>query len=144
MALAILLGGLMAASRPALAQCRVSATPIAFGTYNVFSTSATDSTGSVVIRCNLTRLVLVSLGQGSSASYFPRTMRSGAVPPDYNIFTTSARTTIWGNGDGASDYVFAFAERRRDLTLVTYGRIPALQNVRAGDYSDTITVTVYF
>lgn len=135
----------------ALASCSVSATTIAFGSYNPFIASNTESTGTVTVACSLGGLLslLVSyeikLSTGGSGTYAPRRESSGANTLDYNLYTSNARTTVWGNGSGGTGtisdgYLLGLFTVTRNYTV--YGRVPALQNARSGAYSDSITVTV--
>jgi len=69
-------GGLLVAAT-AEAACTISITPVAFGTYNVFSGSADDATGQITYRCTAPRppLVQIHLGKGGAPSFNPRQMR---------------------------------------------------------------------
>lgn len=130
--------------------CTVTAADVSFGNYNPLSSSNTDSTGSVRVRCTL--LVAfggsytIALSTGSSGTYTQRTMRNGASNLGYNLFTTAARSVIWGNGTGGSSSVTRsfFALLFVDQTTTVYARIPPGQNVPGGVYSDTITATVTY
>jgi len=142
----------------------VSATGVAFGAYNRLSMASADSTGTVTAQCTGGGGLLsaenvsytIQLNAGSSGSFSPRMMASGANLLNYNLYTTSARTTIWGNGSGGTSTIggaftlgtcalFVLCSNETESRPHTvYGRIPAGQNVPAGSYSDTITVTVTY
>jgi spore coat protein U-like protein len=133
------------------ATCTIAATPVSFGSYNVFAAVATDSTGSLTFRCSGTGnsgnniSISIALGRGSSGSFTPRAMvlANGALA--YNLYQDAARTTIWGDGTGGTRaYVTGTAPRNRDTTVTIYGRIPAQQDVSAGSYADTVTATINF
>lgn len=135
----------------AVATCTVSATTVAFGSYNPFSSSPQDSTGDIAVSCTvggiLSLLVSydISLSSGGSGAYATRRMSSGANTLSYNLYTSSGRTTVWGNGTGSTaivsdGYLLGVGTTVRHYTV--YGRAPALQNVRSGAYLDSITVTV--
>jgi spore coat protein U-like protein len=145
--------------RPRLAfalgeSCSVSANSTAFGGYTPFNSSATDSTGNVRVTCTSPLFISVlvsytiSLSTGGSASYSPRAMASGAHTLNYNLYTNTARTTVWGNGTSGTSTVsdsyslVSFGSVSRDYPV--YGRIPALQNAFTGSYTDTITVTLNY
>jgi spore coat protein U-like protein len=98
---------------------------------------------------------VLTLSTGVSGSYASRRMANGANRLNYNLYTTAARTTVWGNGTGGSAIVPAYAAgfivingnqtRVFDSpNLTIHGRIPADQNAPQGNYSDTITVTLTF
>lgn len=134
--------------------CNVqSASNIAYGNYNPFSGSDIDVTGEIQVKCVATVGVLasinISLSTGSSGTYLPRTMKSGANALNYNLYTNSSRTTIWGDGSSGTSIItnnftlLALASFTTSDTV--YARLPAGQtNAAVGTYSDTITVTVDF
>lgn len=126
--------------------CTISATSVAFGSYNVFSTSADDSTGTVTYRCNSRASnIRITLSRGSSNTFSTRTMRKGSESLGYNLYTNAARTTIWGDGSsGTSVYTLANPPDNSNVSVTIYGRIPAGRDVSAGSYSDTIAATINF
>ena len=132
---------------PARAACTISSTPLVFGTYNVFAVTPLDSTGSVTLHCTATdKDIVITLDRGGAPTFNPRRMLNGAEQLDYNLYLDAARTTIWGDGTGGTQ---TFANHNpqgnnRDIVLPIYGRIPAGQDVRAGTYTNTITVTIQF
>ena len=133
--------------------CSVSATTLAFGGYNPFSSSPLDSAGDIAVSCSLGGLIslLVSyeikLATGGSGTYSPRRMSNGANTLNYNLYTSSGRGTVWGNGTGSTgtvsdQYLLGVGTTVRHYDV--YGRVPALQNARAGGYLDSVTVTVEY
>jgi spore coat protein U-like protein len=130
--------------------CTVTATGVAFGTYDTLAPTANDAAGSVRVRCTLLIALsgsfTIDLSPGASGSYAGRTMRNGAQVLPYNLYTNAARTQVWGNGTvGSARVTRSFAGLLVvDRTVPIYGRIPSRQNVRAGAYSDTIVVTVTY
>jgi spore coat protein U-like protein len=133
-------------AKPARAACTVSATGVAFGTYNVFSTTPLDSTGTVTYTCQRgDARITVALGTGSSGTYTTRTMRQGSQTLNYNIYTSTAFSGLWGNGTGGTYYWYdPDPPDNRAVAITMYGRIPAQQDVSAGVYTDTIQVLVNF
>lgn len=131
---------------PAQAACTVSATPVAFGPYDVFALAHDDAVGTITYRCTLLQLnVRISISRGSSSTFAPRTLRSGSELLSYNIFRDSARTQIWGDGTGGTSiYSILIPPWNQDVVLTMYGRIPAEQDARVGAYADTVVVTVEF
>lgn len=150
LALVLLLSPMGAAH--AVANCSVSATTVAFGGYNPFSATPLDSTGDIAVSCSLGGIIslLVSyeikLATGGSGGYSPRRMSNGANTLNYNLYTTSGRGTIWGNGSSSGtvsdSYLLGIGTTVRHYGV--YGRVPALQNARSGGYLDSITVTVEY
>jgi spore coat protein U-like protein len=133
--------------------CTATATTVAFGTYNPMSATAATSTGSISVRCTATGSpetvsLVVSLSTGLSGTYTPRRMFSGANPMDYNLFFSTAYTQIWGDGTAGTFRGTASITPRpgnpATATGTIYGRVPALQNVAAGSYLDSIVMTVTY
>jgi spore coat protein U-like protein len=135
----------MAASA-AQASCSASTSGVGFGTYDWQSAVSDDSAGSVSINCTGEGFLLfptVSLSTGSSGSFASRRMTNGASNLQYNLYTDSARTSVWGNGSAGSSTVSVpvfFGSGSRTI----YGRMPIGQQVPSGTYSDTIVVTVEY
>ena len=126
---------------------QVTATNLNFGNYNAASPSATTANMAVTVRCvraiDTLPAFVVSLSIGSSSTYTPRTMTSGANTLQYNIFNQAAFTTIWGDGTGGTA-TRSYGGGGNAAVGTGYGRIPAGQYVAAGSYADTITVTVTY
>lgn len=126
--------------------CTISVTSVAFGTYNVFTTTAVDSTGTITYQCNSKATnISISLSDGSSTTYSPRTLRKGSEILQYNLYSDAARTTVWGDGTaGTSVYTDANPPNNSNVSVTVYGRIPAQQDVSAGSYTDTVSAVINF
>ena len=129
--------------------CTISATGVAFGAYDPRAAGPDDGTGSIVLLCHPnTSSPSIALSSGGSGSLSMRRMASGTTPLNYNLYTSSSRTIVWGDGSGGTATVTppdgGVSGGRRRFSADIFGRIPALQNVRAGTYVDTIVVTVTF
>ncbi len=126
----------------------VSVSAVAFGSYNVFDSNHLDSIGMFTYRCDdvtPSDSIVIQLSSGSSSTFPTRTLTQGSYELDYNLYLDAARTTIWGDGtSGTSQYGPIVPADGSNVSLSVYGRIPAGQNARAGDYSDTVIVTVIF
>ena len=128
--------------------CSINAVgAVAFGVYDYLNPNPTDSAGTITYTCAgpgglLGGSAVVTLSQGSSGTYAQRTMVSGANVLGYNVFTDAARTQVWG--DFTAGTSVGFAPVGKNLSLPVYGRMPPGQNVAAGSYSDTLTVTFFF
>ncbi len=134
----------------ALSQCTVSATPMGFGNYDIFSTQPLDTAGTVTINCT-SDIVKANLTAGPSQTsgiFNPRQMkRSGGTDLlNYNIFTDVARTIIFGNGTGGTADIGLRRPTGKPAPwsqiINIYGRIPTGQDVSVGSYSDTLTITL--
>jgi spore coat protein U-like protein len=121
-----------------------SEAPVSFGTYDVFAEHPNNNgVGNLVIRCSGGNgPFVVTLSTGQSNNYVSRLMRSGSNALNYNLYTSTARTVIWGNGSGGSSTVSV--SKNNTWTLSIFGHIPAGQDAAVGIYTDNINVTVYF
>jgi spore coat protein U-like protein len=149
---------LFAARLAPAADCSASATSVMFGVYDTSLATPTDSTGSLTVSCSYTPsggastvLYTVGLSSGNGSTAAQRWLASGADRLYYNLYTDAARLIIWGDGTAGSTLVSGSlkpgpgvgnATRTEDYTV--YGRIPARQDVDAGDYRDTIVFTLTF
>lgn len=139
--------GALSAAATAEAACTISTTAVSFGSYNVFSASPDDGTGQITYRCTAPRppLVTIQLDKGGAPSFNPRQMRMGSEVLNYNLYLDSTRTTIWGDGTGGSQaYSQSSPQPNQNINVNVYGRIPAGQDVSAGNYSATVTATIFF
>jgi spore coat protein U-like protein len=151
---------LLSASAPAsalctlLCACSASTTAVAFGAYNPLATAHLDISGAVRVRCGGVLGLFVpyeiELGKGSyGASHASRLMANGSQRLQYNLYTDSARMTVWGDGSGGSqtlsDSVTIVLLGGTSNDHPVYGRIPRGQtSLPPGAYSDTVTVTVTY
>jgi spore coat protein U-like protein len=72
-------------------------------------------------------------------------MVSGGNELVYNLYTSAARTTVWGDGSGATSTVSGVgAGLLTASTHTVYGRIGVNQDANPGSYSSTVTVTLTF
>lgn len=130
---------LLAASAAASAACDVTAQGVSFGNYDPMSATALDGVGNVHLSCTLlSTFVTVSIGPGGG-TIADRRMIAGATQLHYNLYSDASRLVVWGEG---SESVGATVLLSSDLPV--YGRIPALQNVTAGMYLDSVTVTITY
>lgn len=128
--------------------CSVTTTPVNFINYDVFSLSPTYSTGIVTVNCNnpdRTPIpVNISINSGGSGTFNPRQMRAatGTDRLNYYLFTTASRTVIWGDGSSGTSTVTNVVSRNAIWNATIFGMLPPRQNLRAGNYNDSLLVTV--
>ena len=128
------------------AQCNATAATLGFGSVNPLS-SQVDATTSITVNCTKTSAYTVGLDPGTSAgsTIAQRIMANGADSMLYNLYTNSARTSVWGNSAGSW-----LSGTGGGLTIpqawTVYGRIaPGQTNLAAGSYQENaITVTVTY
>jgi spore coat protein U-like protein len=135
----------MGISATVLSACVVTANSLAFGNYNPTSATATDATATFDVLCTAGTSYSVGLNAGTKAgaTVTTRQMSSGANALSYSLYSDSGRNTNWGNTPG-TDTPSPTTAGVLPSTFTVYGRIPAQQNVQAGSYTDTVTITVSY
>lgn len=129
----------LAAAPAGAATCSVSPQGVSFGNYDSLNPAPLDGVGNIHVSCDTTVSFTVALGPGSG-SVDQRRMISGADQLEYNLYTNSSRTLVWGDGISGSDV----SVTGETVDLPVYGRIPARQNVPAKIYADAVTVTISY
>ena len=130
----------------AQAACSLTSTTILFGSYDIFSSTPLDTLGQIIFRCgNSDHNISISIDKGGAPTFDPRRLLNGASTLNYNLYLDAARTTIWGDGTGGTQNFFVQnPANNQDIRIPLYGRIPAGQGTSAGNYSNTLTVTINF
>lgn len=137
--------GTMGISAIVLSACVVTSNSLAFGNYNPTSASPTDATSTFDVLCTAGTSYSVGLNAGTKAgaTVTTRQMSSGGNVLSYSLYSDSSRSTNWGNTPG-TDTPSPTTAGVLPSTFTVYGRIPAQQNVQAGSYADTVTITVSY
>ena len=135
---------LCAGAERAEAACTLSATAVAFGTYDVFQAGPTDSTGTITYRCgNSDHDIRIAISAGSG-TFSNRTLKRVSENLVYNLFY-GGFTQVWGDGTGGTTTYFENnPPNNKDVVLTVYGRITAGQDVSVGNYTDTVVVTLEY
>jgi len=130
------------------AQCTVSTIGVNFGSYDPLSPMPADSTGVIDIDCTRSERVAIGIGASpNSGGFNPRRLRqaSGLDFLDYNLYTESDLARIWGDGSQGTSIVYENAKKKKKLSILpVYARAPAGQDVHAGQYSESLLVTINF
>lgn len=127
-----------------LDDCSVTATDLAFGNYSASTGAPVDATSTIQVTCTPGSAYTVLLDGGTTAAdVTARAMTDGTHNLLYGLYTTSGRTTVWGDGTGGTATQSGSGNGSAQ-SLTVYGRIPAGQFVAGGSYRDTIGVTVNF
>jgi len=132
--------------------CTLASTPLVFGAYDVFSPASLDSSATLVLTCSRfggPQNVAVSIGIGAGVhggANAGRKMRAGSGQLlGYSLFRDAGRTAAWGDVVGLNTFTQTLAvpnQSSAQLSVTVFGRIPPAQDVPAGVYSDSVTVTV--
>lgn len=129
--------------------CSASATNMAFGAYDPLSATPLDSTSTISVTCTKNTAFTVALNPGvtTGATLAQRLMGNGTDFMQYNLFTTAARSTIWGDGTGATGTGSGTGVNlATPVALTVYGRVPTGQSTLSpGTYTETtITATITY
>lgn len=123
------------------ASCTVSAANLAFGTYD--RTLGTTGTTTITSNCTLATSYTLALDFGGAADVNSRVMDGpNSETLSYQLTQDVAGLVPWGtvaDGDEVS-----LVGTGLDVPTIVYGQIASGQNVEAGSYSDTVTVTLTF
>ena len=122
--------------------CTLNVTGVNFGSYDVFNNSALDTTGNIDVNCPRGVGYSMALTAGGG-THTQRVMNSGAHRLNYNLYTAANRAVVWGDATSGTVTVNGTGIGG-SVNHAVYGRIPALQNVHAGSYSDIIIVELTF
>jgi spore coat protein U-like protein len=121
--------------------CSVTAEPLSFGTVTALDT-AIDASSPSTVKCTPGASYTVALDYGlNSGATTQRKLlsTSSAATVDYLLYSNAARTAAWG---GATMVTGTGNGSAQPMTI--YGRVPVQAAVAAGDYKDTVTVTVTY
>ena len=122
--------------------CTINITGVNFGSYDVFSNAASDSTGNIDVNCPSGVGYTIGLSAGNG-TYEQRGMSSGTHMLNYNLYTAANREFVWEDATSSGATVSG-SGTGMSVNHVVYGRIPPRQNVRAGSYSDTVNLIITF
>ncbi len=133
------------------AACSMSVTNVIYGAYTPASFAPLDGMGNIAVSCDGTQGQLIAytivLNGGNSGGYLARKMGYDGYAINYNNYLDAARTKIWGDGNAGSltlsdNYNAISGMNVRNYAI--YGRIPGNQAIPAGEYSDSIIVTLTY
>jgi len=137
--------------------CGVTTGGLPFPAYDVYSGTPVTNNAPITVACNyqtsdtgaITVNYTISLSTGSSNSFVNRTMTIPGDSLKYNIYTTNTYGVVWGDGTGGSstqggNFKLTNGHPTGSTPWTAYGKIPALQDVSVGNYSDSITISVSY
>lgn len=120
--------------------CSVSASDLAFGTYDAASNTDTLGTSTINVTCSLLTPYTISLNNGGNASGSQRRMGSGASRLNYDLYRDVAMTNVFGTvaaALGVSGIGTGFS-----APTTVYGKLAKNQAIAPGSYTDQVTVTL--
>jgi spore coat protein U-like protein len=138
-------------SATVLKNCTVTApTAVAFGNYTP-TAGAVGANGTINVNCTKSTTFTVSLNKGSTVggTVAQRLMTDAAGDTlQYNLYTTAAFATVWGDGTGTSVTQGGTGVGMGTAVAMTvYGSLPdntTNQAAPPNSYTDTVTVSVAY
>ncbi len=131
--------------------CSVTATAVAFGNFTPGGGALTNAASAVNVNCTKGTTYTIALNPGTTAggTVAQRLLANGANTLQYNLYTTNAYSSVWGDGTGTS---VTQAGTGNGLgvaasALTLYSQLPdnaTNQVAPPGAYTDTVTVTVTY
>ena len=140
--------GTASVSAAVIASCSISGSTLAFGAYDPIvtnaSTALTVNGGALSVSCTRGATgITIGLGTGNNSAQAvgtTRAMASGSNYLSYELYTTSAMTTVWNSTNTVAYSPTSMAA----TTLTVYGSVPGGQDLPVSSYSDSVTATVNF
>jgi spore coat protein U-like protein len=140
---------------PAVAaiSCAASMTNINFGSVNVLSGAAVDTTGTETITCsgataNTTYRFCSNITSGPDISGTQRRMASGSSFLNFDLYKDAARTQEWGNytaglfGGGSQNDFTSNGSGNISATITVYARLDGgQQTAPPGSYSENMSAS---
>jgi spore coat protein U-like protein len=126
--------------------CTITASDLAFGAVDANPAANVDAQTTLNVTCTLGTTYSIALDKGlsSTGTVAMRQMQNGTNKLNYTLYTTTARTTVWGDGT-LSTSTSNGTGTGNSQALTVYGRVPSGQsNLAAGNFSDTITATITY
>lgn len=129
------------------AECTVATTALDFGNYDPVGANATTpntNTSLVNVYCTKGTFVSVTLDNGLWAAGATRRLRAASGDMlTYQLYRDASRAVIW-NTTNTNTGTSTSRLTAINGGFTVYGGIPAAQDVRAGNYTDTVQVTVNY
>jgi spore coat protein U-like protein len=137
---------------PHATTCSFGSLAMAFGAYAPLGTNSVaplEATGSVKVTCSFLGNFTLTANNGANSAdatatcataVCSRAMLAGVASfVSYDLYTTSAYTTVWNSSNGIAGTGIGLLQ-----TVSIFGYVPPGIASAAGSYTDTVTVTVTF
>ncbi len=122
-----------------------------FGTLTTTDDNDHDTETSITVQCSKGQAYHIFMSPGLNpkdwTKYFERRMQSGSGLLRYGIYVDSAHTTVWIDKywqGGFPDSLVQATGDGTDQKYPVYGRIWKQATPPAGDYTDTVAITVEY
>ena len=138
--------GALAVSASVTGVCIIGNATLAFGPYDPTAAAAITANTTVSLTCSLGTLfnIGMNVGVGVGATTTLRVMTSSSGTLGYGLFSDPGFTINWGNTLGVNTLTGTSSLTTLLNNINIYGRIPAGQPAAAGNYADTVTMTVTY
>lgn len=125
------------------AECRVSASPLNFGTSGTLATNV-DGSATLSLTCTSSTPYSIALNGGLTGASDPtqRKMTRNAHQITYGLYRDPGRTQSWGSTVGSNTVQGTGTGGQSDIGV--FGRVAPQAAPAPGIYSDTITATVTY
>jgi spore coat protein U-like protein len=144
-ALAALCAWLLPAVAAAAPTCQfLTASALAFGTYDPLASAPLDSSSQLQYKCPGNQPLRISIDAGQSGTFSARELRSGSERLLYQVYLDAQRQIVWGDGTGGSSVgpLVTSAGTSGSTIAWLFARIFARQDAAVGAYADTLHVTL--
>ncbi len=123
--------------------CRIGVGQLSFGTSKVLNAAVRASTTMSVL-CTAGKAFQVSLNSGNYGSGGGRRMKNAATGETVGYqLSASYDGSLWGDGSG-SGVPLGSTGTGAAQSITVYGRVSPQATPSPGDYTDTVTATLYF
>lgn len=146
----------LAVSASVTANCTITTSAVAFGTYDPVSANASAAlpgNGSVTVACTKGSAPNITLDLGSNASGSTRRMKAGTEFLSYELYQPAnttpgtacagTETQVWGS-TGSAIFTPTAPGSKSARTYNVCGTVAGGQDVSVGTYNDTVVATVNF
>lgn len=128
--------------------CAASAAPIAFDTY-IAGAGPVTSSANITVKCSSALAFKVALGPGATpgGSISQRLLSNGSQSLQYNLYTASDLSSIWGDGTTGVTLSRTASSDGLPTSLTVFAEVPDSGMNRLampGIYSDLVTVTITY
>jgi spore coat protein U-like protein len=137
--------GTFAVTITIVASCTVSTNPLAFGTASTGTSNPANANTTLSVTCPTGVAYNIGLqSQNAGGSGGAGQMNNGGAHLVYNLYQNAAYTTAWGNTVGTN--TVAATGTNAAQTQTVYGQVAqaAVSGASTGNYTDTVTVTVFY
>lgn len=123
--------------------CTVNALPLIFNVPNPTNANV-DSSTTVTLSCTPNIPFTLDIDNGLHANGINRRVFNAAANAyiNYDVYRDPPRSQVWGTGQAKN--ISGNSGLTGVVVLPVYGRLASSSRLKAGNYTDTLTVTINF